>query len=148
MDRLLPFIKQWGGEVVYLSSIHEYPRGVSEAPFSNSLAIDHARRILYLAPHFEVGEVIHEMGHVFACRVSPFLSDEIEFVGWEFTLARKAGLVDEWLESMWNYGIGETSLGSEFRDLSLDDQSEFLEWAVRQAEDLGLISGDEPLCIR
>lgn len=70
---------------------------LDQAPFSSWLGVDYPNKTVYLTKDAHLGEVIHEMGHVFASLRTPNFSEEYDFFGWEFTVAQKVGLVEEWV---------------------------------------------------
>jgi hypothetical protein len=121
--------------------------GLDVSPFSAWLGIDYPNKTVYLTKEADLGEVIHEMGHVFASTRTPNFSEEYEFFGWEFTVAQKVNLVDEWIQSSGNYSVGCTDF-AEFEDLTPDEQSDLLEERVQYARQLGLIVGEEPVSVR
>lgn len=137
----------WGGAVVEVHFDDPVWDSVDVAPFSAWLGVDHGHKTVYLTQDAEPGEVIHEMGHVFASDRTPNFSEEYDFFGWEFVVAQKAGLVEEWIQSAGNYSVGGTQF-AEFSELSIDEQSDLLEERVGHARLLGLIVGEEPVSIR
>lgn len=149
LSKLQALAESWGGAVLVVSSddpVWDLP-SVTEAPFSSWLGIDHPNMKVYLTEKAHLGEVIHEMGHVFASLRTPYFSEEYDFFGWEFVVAQKADLVTEWLEGAGNYSVGGTQY-VEFEDMTPDEQSDLLEERVQHAQKLGLIVGDEPVTVR
>lgn len=175
MDHNKAFIKklgqlahQWGGELVELSrddfdtrfggkDSYQTPRGLSMAPFSsNDLGTCFSKKQVIFAFPAEWHEVVHEMGHIFACKKAPGTSKEWTFFGWEYALAiylggEKAGL--EWIEANDHYGLGR-SVGRkydswDFGGCSTQQRQEILEERVAWAKKNGLVAKDgTPLAIR
>ncbi len=144
---LQALVQSWGGDLKQVESDDPLWDHIAAAPFSSWLGVDHKRKVIYYTKEAQPGEVIHEAGHVFASSRTPNFSEEYDFFGWEFVVAVKVGLVDEWLETTGNYTIGGTDF-VEFEDMTIDEQSDLLEERVQHARSLGLIQGDEPMSIR
>ena len=153
VNQLLELASSWGGAVVQCNRKYFESRVVNGAPFSNDLGVDYEHKLVFAvtgALYENPGGVILEMGHVFASLVAPQDADEYDFLGWEFMLARKVGLVDEWLDSMDDYSIADSPniAFPEFGYMELDDQDEVLCARVEHARELGLIIGEEPVSVR
>lgn len=135
----------WGGQIVFLNKgAFEAVKGlgsVDESPFSShDLAVDHAAKTVYTsteadwqAPWYEV---VHELGHVFACLQTPSGSSELEFLGWEYALARELRGVREWIQSNKDYGVGP---GRDLGDLSRKELQELLKERLWTAGRNGLL---------
>lgn len=142
--------------------LEDHDDAVSSAPFNTHLACNWDLKEVYIQDSAvtclrTLAEVIHEMGHVFACTEAPLKSEEVEFIGWEYSVALELGLDDQWLQSMASYGIGgyiQKILGpsktprGEFGDLTLDEQMELLEEMCFRAERDGLLQRGIPVAIR
>lgn len=113
--KLSRMVRRWGGEVVRLTQEQYYylgrQAGVSEAPFAVELAVNYEKKAIYcVAPAWY--ELVHEMGHVFASRKSPRQSNDFDFLGWEWMLARQLKGVRKWIEGNADYGVNpEEDLG-------------------------------------
>lgn len=124
LTRLKRLSKRLGGEIKELTS-HEFKSlrdkysviqyskngiGFSEAPFTNKLlGLDYANHIVYVGEECSISGIIHEMGHAFACQDPPDISDEFDFFGWEYLLAKKLGIEADWQSNNKDYGLGCTS---------------------------------------
>ncbi len=139
--------RQWGGDVVEVSFDDPLWDKLDVSPFSAWLGVDYPNKRVYGTKEADLGEIIHEMGHVFASRRSTNFSEEYDFFGWEFAVAQKVGLVGEWLESSGNYSVGCTDF-AEFEVLTPDQQSDLLEERVQYAVSIGLIVDGEPVSVR
>ena len=142
-------IHTWGGKLIVgdrrpvdLKKDDDF----NKAPFAwRTLGVCYRRKIIYANGAFPVGGIIHEAGHVFASKTPPYeLTDETFFLGWEFLLARKVDLVDEWLDSMRGYSLG----GRDFGYMDIDEQTDLIEDYVERSRRRGLIDGEEPLSVR
>jgi hypothetical protein len=99
-------------------------RGYSEAPFDNGIGVYYAKKlIVHGNAGFTLSGLIHEMGHVFACRFQPNSRhcDETDFLGWEIALARRLSVTHIWMNEMGNYGVHVADDGT------LDDEGDFSE---------------------
>jgi hypothetical protein len=147
LAELQSLARSWGGDVLVVHFNDPVWDLLDHAPFSAWLGVDHRLKLVYLTKEANLGEVIHEMGHVFATDRSPNFSEEYDFFGWEFVVAQKVNLVDEWIQSAGNYSVGGTDF-AEFEELTVDEQSDLLEERVAHARQLGLIVGEEPVSVR
>lgn len=133
----------------------------SPAPFNAGLGCLWKRRVIVCDPWFvrtvsDAAEVIHEMGHVFASRTPPNdkLTDETDFLGWEYALARKLKCVGAWLAGMKNYGVAglPTTIGMgkgsfELGDLTRPERRDLLCERLALAEKLGLTKDGVPMSL-
>lgn len=152
---LMELVQSWGGDIRYAGWDEELPGRTEGAPFSAWLAIDYDNKLVYVRGPLdleELGGLIHECAHVFACHEHPRAAAEYDFLGWEFIVARKVDLLPAWLASMTHYVIvhdAETGMEATFDELSVDEQSDALEERVAFAIEQGLLTPDgEPLSIR
>jgi hypothetical protein len=133
----------------------------SPAPFNAGLGCLWKRRVIVWDPWFirtvaDAAEVIHELGHVFASRSPPNdkLTNETNFLGWEYALARKLKCVKAWLAGMRDYGVAglptTTGLGKgffELGDLTSPQLRELMCERLALAEKLGLTKGGVPVSL-
>jgi hypothetical protein len=122
-------VKQWGGAMhwVTLDFVKQWPgdKLVQPSICKDAFFIDWKLKWMFLvASEMESVDaplVIHEVGHVFGCQVSPERSNERWFLGFEYALARELNLVNWWRRSLDNYvydsgdpetGVVEDSLGA------------------------------------
>jgi hypothetical protein len=138
---------QWGGRLQRVSEEEYWAlTGISEAPFATTLGIDYQAGIVYYTADQQIGEIIHEMGHVFASDKPPNVSKEWTFFGWEWTVAKAAGCELEWIASSRNYSVPR---GDEFGYITEGRQKRILRERYGHAKKIGLISQNgTPLCIR
>jgi hypothetical protein len=121
-----------------------------QCPFNRDLAIQFPN-ILVLSlrgrPDSEtIGGMIHEMAHLLAGNVT---ADEDDRIGWEFAVAKKWDLLDQWITHMGGgyllpCEVGDGLIQREFSELSADEQSDWLESRYDHAVELGYIVDDEP----
>lgn len=123
--------------------------GFSDSPFSRfDLGVDYRRKIVYtgiaLKDRAPFEEVIHELGHVVACLKEPGESDEIDFLGWEYALAKELRGVRAWLSSNKNYAVGD-QFGTgvdELGELSSRKRQTVLNNCLAEARAQGLVTRD------
>lgn len=150
LPALLSLVRSWGGDIIYVADIGDR---FSPAPFNFCLGLDwHARlvacRVSSPGPIEDpvmLGSVIHEVAHLFATLKEPWYAEEYDFLGWEWAVARDCGLVDEWLDSMGSYSVGD---GDDFGALDVDQQTDLLEERFDFAVSIGLIVNDRPVSLR
>jgi hypothetical protein len=100
-----------------------YQKRFNEAPFSSAIGLFWKTKTVVYVPEALLDEgplesprasgtskaisvIIHEMGHVFACRKPPWDSNEYQFLGWEYAVAKLIGMSrEDWYHSIWNYAI-------------------------------------------
>jgi hypothetical protein len=149
LAKLRELTRSWGGGIV------EVPfrdplwnrESISAAPFCFKLGVDYKEKTIFMVEGAELGSIIHEMGHIFASRWCPAESAEYNFFGWEFMVAVKLGLVDEWLDTTGDYTVGGNKT-VEFCEMTIDEQSDLIEERVQHARKIGLVVGEEPIAIR
>lgn len=150
LSKLKRLARKWGGDVVELSrsDYDKLQSGFYEAPFTSyRLGVHHRSKTVYWSEKVEVGEVIHEMGHVFASKRPPDLTEEWDFFGWEYILAKKVGALKEWTGSTSDYQVSED--GETFGGLTEAGRVVLLTERVSRAKALGLLSPRlSPLSIR
>lgn len=120
------------------------PTGTSlfVAPFSNYLAIlyadDKPAGTILLAEDADtkcLGHAIHELGHAVLLRLDEYAyQDEYDFFGWEFALAQRVDLLDEWFQVLVGYSVWEPHRKGpgrsplvEFTCLPVEQQTDLIE---------------------
>lgn len=91
----------WEGEFIPTIKQGLCEEGWSFAPFVNENVGVHwqSKTVAIPRTYESMGTIIHEMGHVFACKVPPnHCHDEWSWMGWEIALAKKIG-IKEWLKN-------------------------------------------------
>lgn len=121
---------------------------LQEAPFSSqSLGIEWGSKHLYYTKYVPWPEVVHELGHLLACRVPPWSSDEFTFFGWEIAVVHSiGGSLDSWIASNKDYGVRD---GRAFGTLNPLEMHAMLAERLAAAKADGLLSdGGRPLAVR
>lgn len=116
-------------------------RGWSTAPFCDGIGVYWSRKlIVHRETGFTCAGLIHEMGHVFACKQSPNHRDcdETDFLGWEISLAQRMGVKDSWMREMGSYGVHTWEDGSLAVDDEIGDFSEIKQLTNKQRQQLFL----------
>jgi len=118
------------------------------APFISAHAIDWTARIIYVVKgRADVPAILHEMGHVFASRRSPWHSKEFSFFGWEYLLAKELGITRAWAKSNQGYSVGDD--GTLYADLTPQQRKRVVQTQILKGIKLGIISkGHVPLTVR
>ncbi len=154
LDKLVALAESWGGYIETDNSTSWFfSRDISVAPFNSNVGlIWEEKGILYdkdRLPH-PVTSLLHEMGHVFACRKPPKSADELDFLGWEFQLARQIGYpVSNWLRGNEDYVVLDGDTVGDL--LSTEREPELinlLKGLVQSAENQNLLVKGVPVAIR
>lgn len=103
--------RRWGGQLVRLSlpAIAAIPWGDHtwmEAPFTSKreLGLHWSTKTIVYCGDVPWANILHEMGHLFACTISPHeLCEEYDFLGWEFAFAINVGDVETWIHTNADY---------------------------------------------
>lgn len=154
MARLSKYCSTWGGALI------EIPQGpfealkeeeaFSEAPFTNGdLGIYWKAKMVFYTSRTPIHpvEVIHEMGHVFACKKAPADADEFPFLGWEYRLALKVGIEHAtWFNVNRDYVVEEG--GRALSDFSKAQQEPLVEKLIAEAKKRGLLQRNLPVPLR
>jgi hypothetical protein len=124
-------------------------RGFSHAPASNGDlgVLYYERLVVYVAgsaPDIDPSSIVHEMGHVFACKRSPNRCKEFGFFGWEYALCQSVGVThDAWVKANRKYQVGTSRNGySSLEDLQPEKVERVIQTAIRHATRHGLIGDD------
>jgi hypothetical protein len=144
--RLRYLCRMWGGQIRIVTDDTYYDRtdsqpGFYEAPFNTPyLGFFWKSKVIWAAQPFTWPNVLHEMGHVFACRHPPLNqpagNDEWDFFGWEYATALYIhGDLDQWTDANSDYGTDD----GDFATLTHEKQKELLGDRLAAAENLGLI---------
>jgi len=166
LETLTAHARRLGGDIVQVSKQEFAGLGLSPAPFTSwDVGVNHDEKIVYFS-EFGMGghgmpedaaefaiHLIHEMAHVFACRVSPYDmngntagQDELEFFGWEIamTLAVGVDLQDFWRLNA-DYGLGSGRL---IRELDTTARQQLVTEQLQVAARLGMLQDGLPVSIR
>ncbi len=103
MQRLFAMIEGWGGKlervnyVTYAEFVRARPLSFAPAPFTSAdFGIFWKDKLFVYTDRVAIrpSELIHEMGHVFACLTPPrdLDTEEVDFLGWEYVLACAVGV--------------------------------------------------------
>lgn len=125
----------------------------AKAPFSLGWAVLwHKKTALYrdIESSDEAAAGIHELGHILACLTHPDdnATMEIDFLGWEYSIAMELGIVEPWLLSMRDYGVNCPGGFNNFGDYSKSEQRNILAEHLRIAKKSGLIRYGRAIAIR
>ena len=128
----------------------EHHEGFSSPENSDTHGLEWRKKIIYAVRGREsVGQIIHEMGHVFADRYPPDSSrcSEWRWFGWEMAVARRIGAWQTWSRCNANYGVGRD--GVEWEGLSTKRRQAVLAERIGHAKKLGVLSeAGEPRSLR
>lgn len=161
LKALARYARAWGGKLLVVSeekyktyrALDDY----SESPFSSHSLGVHWEQKLVVTVDAPWDEVIHEMGHVFACLKTPRKSDEYEFFGWEYALALAIKANAEiWCKGNRDYQLsgvspevgGQKHVCYEFGHLTPKQKEWVLTERLEHARKTGLVINNEPQAIR
>jgi hypothetical protein len=129
-----------------------------DAPFTAYLGVFWTeKKIIAVFGEENPSSIIHEMGHVFASLTEPPKSDEYDFLGWEYAVARYVKLpISDWLHSNGDYQIPSGWTIDDLIDRSKpayrDNRPPTLRKVIlgrlKVARDKGLVVGNIPQAIR
>ena len=155
VQKLASLAKRWGGELVPThphdwDTVTRKYKDFTNAPFTHrELGISfRARTICYDPEDVYWPELLHEFGHVFAAGQPPKETDEGDWFGWQFALARyiKAD-VEELREDNQLFYVGWASEAPyypewqrELKIFTLKEQRAIIRHAVRVSKDLGIVT--------
>ncbi len=178
IEALIAIARSWGGDVIVAPDDLEfdhltgsssgslfsnnYKPGYYPSPFTSyNMGIFWARKRIIVAPEVKWPDLIHELGHTFASKEHPDLSEEFDFLGWEYLLAKKIrASISAWGKNHSDYGLGKTedlpiSINTkkyghwtDYGTLSHRDKQRLLQNRIDCAREKGLVRGNEPLTIR
>lgn len=145
--------RAWGGRLIEIKKGDGRPYGMQQAPFSGKrIGECYSEKIVYYSRECLIPEIIHEMGHVFACNHKPMNSDEWSFFGWEWTLAKTIGLTQsEFVDGNYDYAAywpADSRQLQSVGDLKLSSLKEVLADAVASSKENGLIVRGRAIAIR
>lgn len=103
--------EEWEGDGLSNYPISLGPRGWSTAPFCSGLGVYWNKKVIaHTTGGWSCAGLIHEMGHVFACKKPPHSKycEETDFLAWELELSKRLGIYPAWLREMSAYGINDT----------------------------------------
>lgn len=128
----------------------------SEAPFSgNDLGIVWEKKQVLFCGAVLWYEVVHEMAHVFACLREPNNSNEWDFFGWEYAMAKMLKGVPEWKAENGDYVVTMPAdgpyrgAGRDFKVLTSKEQVTLIRDRVQVAKAAGLLDSNlKPKAIR
>jgi hypothetical protein len=163
VSRLSDLCRGWGGRLTVLDSegaylklftgdgmlLHASDLDLHDAPFCSFHGVRwRAKEIVTVKGWACTSSLIHEMGHVFACHVSPEeVSDELAFFGWEVAVARMIGCCASWSRDNAHYAI--TEQGDTWGDASPYRRRTFANQRVATARQIGLLDEHlRPISVR
>ena len=154
LRRLRYWAKKWGGSIEETGNL--YWPSVQTAPFDDLFGVNFKKKIIYYRndalekrgqPYFIAG-IIHEMGHVFASRLSVNKSKEYNFFGWEYNLARQIRFpIKEWRYGNRDYVIDE-EYAHDVKQISDKDFRRFVKEIIARAMKHKLIVDSKCVAIR
>ena len=156
VNRLAKMCSAWGGQLMVLPK-QDFRRirwaewaGLSRSPVSY-LGVDWRSKKVFTAEPGAWHHIIHEMGHVFACKDIPKVSQEIEFLGWEHAVARQVASSDAWFSSWESCSEGYvlTNDGRMFGDVPRRESVKIIADLEKRARKKKIVdAAGRPLAIR
>lgn len=152
----------WGGEIKEVTPLEfeefiyqdkKGDTGYSRAPFATGrLGLNYEKKQIIFVGDIPAADIIHEMGHVFACKYEPYRSSEIDFFGWEYLLAKKFDIFEDWIKANNEYMIcedGSHTIGEFNKEFGLDSLINLLSQHATEASRKGLLDAENnPIAIR
>jgi hypothetical protein len=114
LHRMTAKVARWGGKLIkvdgsFIEKEAMKPSGqIQFPPSSSALACNWSKREIYYCTDdfdrsWDIAGIIHEMGHVFACKKHPEDCVEDDFLGWEYVLARELHMLRRWTYNLDGY---------------------------------------------
>lgn len=153
LDYLSRLCLRWGGELRLMSASDYGAIDFSDPPLSEHPEGAHGinwetRTVFATRDHANPGTIIHEMGHVFLMEGDPTGCDELDWLGWEIAVARRARCFGIWTAQNADYGISFGHL-STWGDLTLSEMREYARERIAHAQRIGVIDRrGNPRCTR
>lgn len=161
LRQLQTFCRSLGGDLVHINKI-EFERMFADdesfepAPFTQmneDIGFNWHAKTIFIVQAYS-SSLIHEMGHVFGALFDPSAPEaqdpsdyEVDFFGWEYLVAAKHGVLDQWFIGNLHYCCGGDD--GYFGELSRCRQMEFICEAIERGLRSNLISAAlEPLSVR
>ena len=151
--KLQKLCKSLGGDLIALSSEqfdNKRNKTFYECPFARRrLGLDFTKKKVLYADEPVWTEIVHEMGHVFACKKAPPFTKEWSFLGWEYAVCLYlGGDLSVWKHDMRDYVV-EGDDQEDFGSLSDSAQNELLVERLKHAQQHKLVSDEGvPLTVR
>jgi len=153
VEKLKALAQSLGGSLVRVENdFFDFPQKLhsdfSICPFDDGLGVDWKNKRVLFEDRAMVPSIIHELGHVFACRNHPNLVDsELDFFGWEYVVYKKLGY--SWSEfKRFNKFYGVDGNGTEFGYLSRKKARKLVADCLLAARRSGLVVRGQPVSIR
>lgn len=162
LSKLKKLVYEFGGTIkIVPEHYRSMPGQIDWAPFRTKLylGVDWKNKTLFHIGEFpsdptteSLGDFIHEIGHVFACKVTPEKSNEFNFFGWEYLVALQAGMTHEdFCKRNRYYGIRDSrypKYWGDFGDHDAKGQRIIIGDMIRRGIKYGNIVKDKPVSVR
>lgn len=135
----------------------ETANGYSFCPFCSGLGIVWASKEIWHREDVVIhwATIIHELGHLVACKKPPKESNEFEFLGWEYLMVKHLKYsVKEWMRELADYSVGRPGAKSDkmydatIGELTPSEWKIVLRDRLEFARNNGLADGMKPLQVR
>lgn len=151
VEKLASLAKKWKGRLVYRPEL----RPGDASPFSEYVGLNWRYKEVYYTDLAHWPEILHEMGHVFACLQVPDKSVEPDFLGWEIATVRLIGAdFLEWRKDN-NYAVDcsvvpvlEDRSMTDIQDLTDREFDSLVKTTLQISTKKGLIVNNNPVAIR
>lgn len=157
---LTALVKGWGGSVEMVPQMtlegFEGDETFSMSPAADGMGVFYGDRRVIHDGRAHWADLIHEAGHVFACPEVPSASQEFDFFGFEYAVARKLHApLDRWHDRLGSYQVDavpgvDSGRYSSWDKLKWKQREAHIRERIWKARLLGIISkkGLEPTPIR
>jgi hypothetical protein len=152
------FAHSLGADIIFTEAVHFDEFGPIVRSPAAPLALNWDCKLV-IAPKSRASSlttlswIIHELGHLLACRSHPARCNEHDFMGWEWLVAKKLNVAGIWRREV----AGVTALEAEefpgferwIKDLSRPDQFDYLRSSVARGQRYGNIDkSGRPVAVR
>ena len=146
ISRLQSLTEKWGGSFLRANwyDWRTCPVGIIEAPFASyPLGVNFNMKVIAFDPkRVKWQHIIHEMGHVFASDNHPEKTDEYQFLGWEYIIAKQVGgSMREWHEQNGEYEVHDDviKITTCWHKLTKKDRSRIIKDRIDEAVNIGIL---------
>lgn len=159
LHRMTSKVESWGGKLIKVERSFIEKAAMKPVvenyfpPSSNALACNWSKREIYYCTDdfdrsWDIAGIIHEMGHVFACKKHPEDCVEDDFMGWEYLLARELHMLRRWTCNLDGYHYTFEGKDLDMGNVGHVTFQRIMNERVDRAMAAGIIQDGRPVAIR